>query len=427
MSIVWDLLYFIALIVGFPVILYRMITRGKYRHGLLERLGFIARRRGDRPCLWVHGVSMGEVLASRTLVAAFRKQHADWDVVISTTTDTGRAAAAKHFTDCMTFRYPIDFSFAVSRSLSRIRPSAVVLMELEIWPNFTRACRKRGIPVVIANGRLSERSYRRTRLCRFLLAPSYRRIARIGAQTENYAERFIDAGAGAEGVSVTGSMKYDADLPDPGDVAPLRRQLDLAETDRLLVAGSTFAGEDDIVLDVYTRLKQDVAGLRLAIVPRHPERSDAVAALIREKGCDVLRRSERSATPSPDAVILGDTLGELVGFYALASVVFVGKSLVRPGGGQNIIEPAALGKPVLFGPHVDNFRETRDRLIEAEAAIEVADVDSLASAVKQLLTEKRLAADMGERARHVVLAARGATGRTLRLIEETLASHGRIV
>ncbi|HUU43394.1 MAG TPA: 3-deoxy-D-manno-octulosonic acid transferase [Planctomycetota bacterium] len=427
MSIVWDVAYLFALVAFFPVVLYRMITRGKYRHGLLERLGFVPRRTGGRECLWVHGVSMGEVLASRTLVAAFRERHPDWDVVVSTTTDTGRAAALRHFPDCTVFRYPLDFSFAVAASLARVRPSVVVLMELELWPNFTRACERRGVPVLIVNGRLSERGHRRQHRFRFVLGPSYARVSRIGAQTERYARRFVDVGAPPGRVVVTGSMKYDAASPEPGDVAPLRRELALAPDAAILVAGSTFAGEDEIVLDVYARVKRDFPALRLAIVPRHPERADVVASLIRARGFDVLRRSNPSTGPTPDAVILGDTTGELVRFYALASVVFVGKSLVTPGGGQNIIEPAALGKPVLFGPHMDNFRETRDRLLEADAAREVADAGSLAAAVTQLLSDKDLATAMGGRARAALRDARGATRRTLELVEETLASRAGTV
>jgi len=437
--IVWDFLYLCGLILGFPVLLYRMMTQRRYRSGIWERLGAVVRRPGDRSCLWVHGVSVGEVLGSLKLVEGFRERHPDWDVVISSTTSTGYETAKRTFPDGLVIYYPLDFTASILRSLSRIRPSLIILMELEVWPNFIRLAARRGIPVVIANGRLSERSYRMQRMFRFVLAPVYARVARLAVQTEEYARRFRAVGAAPERITVTGSLKYDAVVRSVPGAEQLRRQLGIARDARLLVAGSTTDGEEEVLLQVYRKLRADFPGLRLAIVPRRPERFDAVGSLIQAHDFTCLRRSAagkgvRSPTdkaPDPfsfdDAVILGDTMGELVGFYTLATVVFVGKSLVAPGGGQNIMEPAALGKPVLFGPYMANFQETRDRLTARNAAIEVADAEALYLAVRRLLADGKASADLGERARSAIDDARGATHRTLDVIEELLASAAKPV
>jgi len=427
-SLVWDVLYLFGLVLGFPVLLYRMMTQRKYRSGILERLGGVPRRTGARECFWVHGVSVGEVLASRTLITGFHERHPDWDVVVSTTTDTGYQAARRTFSDCLVIRYPLDFSLLVSRSLSRIRPSLIVLMELELWPNFVRIASGRGVPVVIANGRLSERSYRMQRTFRLLPAASYGHVRRICAQTDSYARRFEDLGVPSDRIVVTGSLKYDAVAPGGKGPADLRGDLGLADDEKLLVAGSTAPGEEEILLDVYARVKEEFPRLRLAIVPRHPERFEEVASIIGRRGFEVLRRSDGGAKDAgSDAVILGETMGELLRFYASASVVFVGKSLIAPGGGQSIIEPASLGKPVVFGRHVSNFRETRDLLLAREAAVEVADAEGLRGALERLLADETLAADMGRRARRAVEEARGATQLTLDVIEDILAPRAKSV
>jgi len=452
--LVWDLLYLCGLIIGFPVLVYRMMTRERYRSGLWERLGGVPRRTGEKRCLWVHGVSVGEVLGSATLVEGFRGRHPDWEVVISSTTSTGHETAKRTFPRDLVVYYPLDFTVSIARSLSRIRPSLIVLMELEVWPNFIRLAGRRGIPVVIANGRLSERSYRMQRMFRWALGGAYRRIAGLAVQTEEYARRFQAVGAEGKKIRVTGSLKYDTVARSAGGADALGRELGIARDERLLVAGSTTPGEEEVLLHVYGRLKPEFPKLRLAVVPRHPERFDAVASLIRSHHFPCVRRSaggkgdreKRGQEPfvrstlsglqakgscplfSPeDAVILGDTMGELVRFYALATVVFVGKSLVAPGGGQNIMEPAALGKPVVFGPHMGNFQETRDLLRSKDAAAEVRDAESLYESIRRLLGEEKGAREMGERARAAIDGARGATSRTLDVVEEALAFAGKSV
>ena len=428
MSLVWDILYAFALTVCFPVLFHRMVFRGKYRRGIREKIGGVPRRRSKRECLWLHGVSMGEILASRTLVDGFRKRHPDWDVVISATTDTGYEAACKAYPELLVIRYPLDLSPIVMRSLSRIRPSLIVLMELELWPNFIRVAHRRGIPVVIANGRLSEEGFRIQRFWRVLIADCYRRIAGLAVQTEQYARRFEMVGAPRSRITVTGSVKYDAlanVVPPDGD--GLRRELGIGPEEKIIVAGSTTPGEEEILLDVYERLKAEVDEPRLVVVPRHPERFNEVARLIEQRGHKLERRSAGPVQKSPSStVILGDTMGELVRFYSLASVVFVGKSLIAPGGGQNIMEPAALGKPVVFGPYTGNFTETRDDLLAVDAAREVANPRELHDVIRELLSDEHLAANMGGRARAVIEASRGATDRTLDILEKALAKSVKV-
>ncbi len=415
MSIIRDILYLLAILVISPWLIFR-------RRSLRGRLGNVARREGTGRCLWVHGVSVGEAQSARVLVEKFRAAHPDWDVVVSSTTDTGLAAAARTFPGATVIRYPFDLSFAVKRALSRVRPSLVVLMEGDLWPNFIAEASKRGVPVAIVNGRLSDRHFPRSRRFRFLLAGSFAKLARVGAQTESYASRFVALGAPRERVVVTGSLKYDALPSVPPDPALLRLALGLADDEPVLVAGSTTEGEEEILLDVYSALKRDIPALRLIIVPRHPERFDAVARVIEAKGFACVRRSKASGERAPEAVILGDTMGELMAFYSLAAVAFVGKSLLAPGGGQNMIEPAGLGKAVVFGPYTSNFRETRDVLVSADAAREVKSPDELAAALRQLLADKELRAMLGSRARAVVQASRGAADRTLNLLQDVLAN-----
>ena len=383
----------------------------------------------------------------------FRARHPDWEVVISSTTSTGYETAKRTYPGGLVVYYPLDFTGSIARSLSRIRPSLIILMELEVWPNFIRLAGRRGIPVVIANGRLSERSYRMQRMFRWALAGVYERITRLAVQTEEYARRFRAVGAAGEKIRVTGSLKYDTVARSVTGAEALGRELGIASDARLVVAGSTTAGEEEVLLQVYGQLKREFPKLRLAIVPRHPERFDAVASLIGSHNFACVRRSAggkgdrgkgvRNLKPfgpegcsaqkvpdpfsSEDAVILGDTMGELVRFYALAAVVFVGKSLAAPGGGQNIMEPAALGKPVVFGPHMANFQETRDLLRSKEAAVEVGDAEGLIEAVRRLLSDEKGSREMGERARAAMDGARGATGRTLDLVDEVLAFAGKPV
>ena len=334
-----DAAYALGLAATSPMWLYRMIRHGRYREDIGQRFGAVPVRYGLQPTIWVHGVSLGEVNAARTLLAELHSQLPDYRVVVSTTTETGMAAAKRLYApDHMVFRWPLDFSFAVERALGRIRPELVVLMEGEVWPNFLSACNRRGVKVVVVNGRMSaDKGYPGYKRLGSLAGRLFNRLTAIGVQDESYAERFVSLGADPAKVRVTGMMKFDtaevADRIDGQDA--LAAAMGIGRDDRLVVAGGTGPGEEAILLDVFARLKPKHPAARLAIVPRKPERFEEVAELIASRGFGLLRRGDSPDGTMPDetaprdAVLLGDTMGELRVFYALAACVFVGRSLDR--------------------------------------------------------------------------------------------------
>jgi len=421
-----DTAYAAGLLAASPLWLYRMVRHGRYRHGLAERLGAAPIRYGLQPVLWVHGVSLGEVNAARTLVRELHAQVPDFRVVVSSTTDTGIAAARRHFApDHKVFRYPLDFSPAVERALRRVRPDLVVLVEGDVWPNFLAACNQRGVPVVIVNGRMSaDKGYPRYRRLRRLAAELFNGLAAIGVQHADYARRFEALGVEAHRIHCTGMMKFDtAEVADRIDgqealaaALGLPREPDAARAP-LLVAGGTGPGEEKIVLDVFRRLKARHPAARLAVVPRKPERFDEVARLLAGGAEPVVRRSERpdgtNGEVPADAILLGDTMGELRTFYALATCVFVGRSLV-PMGGSDMIEAAALGKPTAFGPHTFNFPQAD--ALAAHGCARVADANALHDQWDAWLSDPAAAAEAGRSAQQYVRAQQGATRRNVEMI-----------
>ncbi|MBN2562730.1 MAG: 3-deoxy-D-manno-octulosonic acid transferase [Phycisphaerae bacterium] len=439
-----DLAYIPLAILYLPWLLYQMLVLKKNRRGWGERFGFIKRRLGPnrKPCIWIHAVSLGEVNATRSLVTEIERRLPAYDIVISTTTDTGYAAARRHYPAKQVFRYPLDFSFVVGRVLDRIRPDAIVLMELEVWPNFVRLARRRGIPVGIGNGRVTEeRSMRRFRkpLVRGLTRRMFAGITWTAAQNETYAARFEELGIPKDRIAVTGTMKYDtAIIADsvPGDDR-LARALGIDSDRPLFVAGSTGPGEEELLLTSHSELRSDHPDLQLAIIPRKPERFDEVARLVEARGFECRRRSHHpdstsrrlqpartgddqeggDAAASNDriTVILGDTMGELRKFYALADAVFVGRSLV-PMGGSDLMEAAGLGCPMCFGPHVENFADVAEQLIRANAAVQLDDPRDLAPTLRRFLEDREGAHVMGRMAQDVVRRNTGATAKTVDLL-----------
>jgi len=430
MSLIADLAYLAAGAAMAPVLLYRAVRHGRYRAGWSQRFGHVERKDVDRPCIWVHAVSLGEVNACKSLVAELQRRRPDHEIVVSATTDTGFARAQELLGSRLTvFYFPLDLSWIVRRAFDQLRPSVCLLMELEVWPNFVETARWRDVPVVVVNGRISDRSFRSYCRARMLLAGTFRRISLILAQNELYAERFRHLGCPSDRVSVTGSLKFDtaqvADTVEGADTLAARLGLGSAP---LWVAGGTGDDEERPLLEVYRQLKTHpgLTDLRLAIVPRKPERFDQVAHWIEQAGLPLVRysrvkdRAERGSA-DPAAVILGDTMGDLRKFYSLATVIFVGRSLV-PMGGSDMMEAAALGRPTLFGPHTFNFQQAVDLLLGARGALQVADADALREGLQRCLLEPDTARTLAENGRQVIRDNQGATGRTVDRILEVMAS-----
>lgn len=438
--------YLLAVGLLAPVMLYRAWTTGKYRTDWDQRRGFLPDLPAGNRRVWVHAVSMGEVNAVCGLVDAWRRQSPDVEFVISTTTDTGQVRARQVFPDLRVVRYPLDFSWFVTRALDRIKPTMIVLVELEVWYQFATIAAGRGIPVAVVNGRLSERSVRRFSPIRAVARRMFESLAWVGAQDADYADRFRRMGVPADRVSVTGSVKWDgADVSDsiPGSDA-LARAMGLDPAKPIWVCGSTGPGEEQVILDAYRKLLAKHDTLQLVIVPRKPERFDEVADLIGRAGLSCIRRSmckneggtnelqvainepRALARAAARVVFLGDTMGELRKFYSLAAVTFVGRSLAAMGG-SDTMEVAALAKPIIVGPHNENFADTTAQLQRGRAirilGANVNDaraVDELTAAVDELLSDATKAQASGRCGREIVLANRGATQRTLDKLMEIL-------
>jgi 3-deoxy-D-manno-octulosonic-acid transferase len=406
-----------------------MIRYKRYRAGWENRFGKINRKQPKKKCIWIHAVSVGEVNATTSLIKELEKKFADYEIVLSTTTDTGFARANALFASKLSvFYFPMDFSLSMRRAFANIRPSLILLMELEVWPNLVQIANQSGIPAVVINGRISDRGFKRYNKVKSLIKKTFHNVTLTLAQTEEYAERFRQLGA--EKVIVTGSLKYDtaqvADKVDGADT--LASQLGL-NNERLWVAGATGNDEEQIILDVYSRVieEKQFADLRLVIVPRKPERFDEVADLIKQMGFGLSRYSEiKSASKSIINnqssiinVILGDTMGDLRKFYSLAAVVFVGRSLV-PMGGSDMMESAALGKCTIFGPHTFNFKQTVEDLLKANGAILVQNADELYDAMKKCLTESTYASRIALAGQQIIKKNQGATKKTTEIIANLL-------
>jgi 3-deoxy-D-manno-octulosonic-acid transferase len=422
MRLVYGVLTRVAAPAVFAATLVRAAKHPAYRTHLGERFGL--GRRLAVPSIWLHAVSVGEVSAAAALVRALHARHPDVPLVLTTATPTGRAQAATLFGADVEVRFlPYDTAGSVRRFLARIRPLAAIIMETELWPNLLHECGRRGVPVVFASARLAARSVPRYRRFGTLFSAGLRN-AWVAAQSSADADRFIALGADPARTRVVGNLKFDM---RPGEAVAesgreLRRRYLGARP--VWTAGSTHEGEEELVLGAHAVLERAVRGALLVLVPRHPQRFAGVAALLERRGL-VFDRRLRSETVRPEAqVLLLDTMGELTAFYAASDVAFVGGSLV-PVGGHNLLEPAALGVPVITGPHTENGPEIARLLIEAGGALEVADGVALAAAAGRLLADPALRERMGESARSFVEAHRGSLARLLALIEPLLAAGGR--
>ncbi len=424
---VYNLVFPVLLAVMLPYYLLRMARRGGYRQGFLQRLGRYAPDVKDRLAaprrIWMHAVSVGEMYVALRFIEGWRQAHPDAAFVVTTNTSTAHRLAERTMNPADVLLYfPVDLPPVVRSVLDRIQPVRVIMTEGELWPNLLREVHRRGIPLALINGRVSDRSFPRYRRLRALFGPVLNRFDTICAQGRQDAERFLAIGADPVRVVVTGSAKYDVALQAPGDPVRGRDMLARAgipESALVLVGGSTWAGEEDLLLDHYRRCKAAHPGLVLVLVPRHAERREAVLAAIRARGLSVVQRSATGDQPAPVAapdVLLVDTTGELRHVYTVGDLVFVGKSLTQHGG-QNVIEPAACGKAIVVGPHMENFPDVMRDLRAADAIVQVADAMQFDIAIERLLGDPDSRRAYGNRARAVADAGRGGIRRMVEAID----------
>jgi 3-deoxy-D-manno-octulosonic-acid transferase len=434
-----NVVYLAIIAVCSPLIVWQSLRTGKYREGYREKLlGLVPRRDGNAPCVWVHAVSVGEVNLVAILLRELRAPHPEWQFVVSTTSRTGYELARKKYADLHVFYCPLDFSWAVRTAMRRVRPAILVLAELELWPNLIKAAKDHDARVAIVNGRMSDHSFPGYRRIRPLVAAVLRQIDLIAAQNDESADRFRALGAPPDRVVVTGSLKYDGaqtDRKNPRTLV-LRQLAGVDDDDIVFLAGSTQEPEEQYAIDIFCRLAPQHPRLRLIIVPRHPERFDAVAKLLDASNLPWQRRTELTRQPpalpgvqilstpnqppaEPGAaarVLLVDTVGELGAWWGTAQIAFVGGSF-GDRGGQNMIEPAAYSAAVSFGPNTWNFRDVVAALTTADAAVVVQNAEQLDAFVRRCLIEPQYAATMGARAQQLVQSQLGATARTVALLD----------
>jgi 3-deoxy-D-manno-octulosonic-acid transferase len=422
----YSLLLMAVLVIGAPYWLVRMVfspkDRGRYRAGLRQRLGAVpvALRAAvaGRQVVWVHAVSVGEVLAATRLVAELEaaltaKWGDGWVMVVSTTTATGQALARQRFGSDRVFYYPLDFAWAVRAYLRALKPKLLVLMESELWPRMLAECGRAGIPVAVANARVSDRSFARGMRVKAIWGRLLRRVDLFLAQSEEDARRLVAMGARESGVKAIGNLKYD--VRAAGENQMKKRIGEMLYKTRLVVAGSTLEGEEKALLAVWPELRKAAPDAVLLIAPRHPDRFASVVGLAQECGIGICRCSHLLINTQPvfgGAVLLLDTVGDLAAIYSLGSVAFVGGSLVSRGG-HNPLEPAQFGVPVVMGPSFENFRDIVAKMQAADAISIVKNRDELAGALLRLLTDHEQARAMGERGRRVFEAQQGATARAV--------------
>ena len=421
----YDIAYYAGLGATWPLWATRRKSREKVRDAFKTRQGNVKPRKGNGVAVLVHAVSVGELNAARALIDELQSRRGGLHVIVTTTTVAGDVLARERYAgrdDVTVLRFPLDLSPAIDRLLDATRPALVVLMELEVWPNFMRHCDDRKIPVAVANGRVTKPSFKKYRLLGPVGRAMFGRLAACVVQDETYAERFGAMGVPRKRIAVAGTMKFDsAAVGDTVDgAADLARDVGLDGDAPLWVAGSTGPGEEAIVLDAYEQLLVTRPALRLAIVPRKPERFDEVGELIAARGFAVASRTKvRDKSRGSQSVVLVDTIGELRKVYALASVVFVGRTLVDLGAkqhGSDMIEPCALGKPTIVGPFTGNFEEPMRAFRAASAIVTIDDAAGLATQVERLLDDRDAATRIGASARRVVIAGRGALSRHMEVL-----------
>ena len=407
-----------------PFCLWESIKSGKYRRSIGQRLGKLAPglrqelSRGD--WIWVHAVSVGETAAVTPLVRALKERYPGHKIALSTVTESGREMAHKNLPQIDTHLYfPLDFSFAVRRILRVFTPRIFIMAETEIWPNFLRHLKKRRVPVLLVNGRISQHSFRNYKLAGPLMAKILKNIDCFSMQTQSDAERIIKLGAAAEKVRVNGNLKFDQphSILDAAARKRLREELKIPASALVWVAGSTHPGEEEILLSIFQRQAAKQRELVMILAPRHPERFSQVQNLLAKRQIPFVRKSKLVKAEKLQPVILLDTIGELASIYSLASVVFMGGTL-QPIGGHNILEAALYAKAIVFGPHMENFAQISRLFREKKAARQVKDARELEAVLQELLSDPQQRARLGQAAAKVVQENQGATRRNLELIRK---------
>ncbi len=438
MRTLYSFLFTLGFCLSAPFYFWKMRRRGNWREGFGQRLGrfsaSVKHAVTNRHVLWMHAVSVGEVNLCAQLIRALEPRVPNLKIVVSTTTSTGMGELRKRLPGHIEkVYYPIDFRSSVSRAQAVLHPDAIVLVEAEIWPNFLWKARARRTPVFLVNARLSARSYRGYRLFRPLFRPLFATLAGVGAQTESDAQRLITLGCRPEVVRVVGSLKFDSATLEERrlfDPMAMLRQIGVVENAPLLVAGSTHAGEEALLADMLPRLRVRHPDLFLILVPRHFERGREVGRELETRGIKFIYRREVTATTQlPERsleCLLVNTTGELKYFYETATVIYVGKSLVAEGG-QNPVEPGALGKAMVFGPNMQNFAAIAASFVQNGGALQVQDAAELERTLDQLLSDPARRADLGRNALAVVKASTGGVERTVEMIVQSLAQEEGLV
>lgn len=429
----WYLIYNALLIAASPVILLILLAKRRCRRGLPQRMGFLPDDTGGGhaklPVIWVHAVSLGEVVAAVPLVRELHARAAGYRIVVTTVTETGREAVEQRLAGVAEHRYaPLDFPWVVAKVIGHLKPALFLFVETELWPNLLRVLSRRRVPALLVNGRLSSSSFRGYRMIRPLISQALQSVTYCLMQSDRDASRIQALGAPAERVLRTGNIKFDQPLPVLTSDATLFKDAMLAGDEELIVAGSTHPGEEEAIISCYKRLQQDFPSLVLLLAPRHIERASQVESTIRAHGLPAVRRSALGADPKGGPasagrdlprVVLLDTRGELAAVYRHAVLAFVGGTLV-PIGGHNLLEPALWGIPVFFGPHTDHCFEVAELLLGAGGARRVKNDQELAAEMAALLSDRPVLERVGAAARAVVMENRGA-------LEQTLATIGQVL
>ena len=414
---IYNILLTCSLLLSSPYFLLRSLVQKRFRKSLPQRMGFFQSSSFKRP-VWVHAASVGEVRCSIPLLRKIKKEFAHSKIILTTMTSTGNETAKTYLPEADQVLFiPIDHPLVIRRAIEKIQPSLLLIAETELWPNLLRACGKKGIPIVLFNGRISQKSFRRYLFFKFFFKECLKYISRFLMQTEEDRTRIIEIGGEPQKSKAVGNLKFDQTFPSftSEAISEMAKSLGLRGNENILIAGSTHSGEEEILLSLYKELKEIDPHLVLILAPRHLERMEEVEKILKKESLPWQRKSSvllRGGGPDQEQsrIILLDTMGELIGLYSLGTLVFVGGSLV-PVGGHNPLEPLLFRKCVLFGPHMFNFLEISNRLIETGGAIQVSGKEDLFSQTKRLLLDKGIQKEIGEKGYRFLQKHQGATER----------------